>query len=137
MDRSGWSLPVKSLFPLTSANFDSQIGLQAAFWVARHPYAAKRTKVSIDICYWFLETKRSPVHYRPRQIPIGSTMIQGRILKSVAAFITEEEGATAVEYAVMLALIIAVCAASVTTLANTTRDSFDSSGNAISGAIGN
>lgn len=52
-------------------------------------------------------------------------------------FFQEEDAATAVEYAVMLALIIVVCAASVTTLATRTKESFDTSGAAISGAWGN
>lgn len=49
----------------------------------------------------------------------------------------DEEGTTAVEYAVMLALIIAVCIGSVATLTQETKKSFDASGNAIAGAMGN
>ncbi|MCA9140395.1 MAG: Flp family type IVb pilin [Planctomycetales bacterium] len=49
----------------------------------------------------------------------------------------DEEGTTAVEYAVMLALIIAVCIGSVATLTAETQKSFDASGNAIAGAMGN
>ena len=56
---------------------------------------------------------------------------------AILNFFHEDEAATAVEYAVMLALIIAVCMASVTFLADKTRDSFNSSGAAISGAWGN
>ncbi|MEO1618481.1 MAG: Flp family type IVb pilin [Planctomycetota bacterium] len=50
---------------------------------------------------------------------------------------SDEEGTTAVEYAVMLALIIAVCIGSVATLTQETKASFDKSGNAIAGAMGN
>ncbi len=46
-------------------------------------------------------------------------------------FFHEEDGATAVEYAVMLALIVAVCAAAVVNLADATNQSFTSSQNAI------
>lgn len=52
-------------------------------------------------------------------------------------FLREEDGPTAVEYAVMLALIIAVCAGSVSFLATQTQQSFDDSAAAIAGAIGN
>ncbi|MEL6105708.1 MAG: Flp family type IVb pilin [Planctomycetota bacterium] len=53
------------------------------------------------------------------------------------SFWREEDGTTAVEYAVMLALIIAVCIGSVATLTTETKNSFDNSGDAIAGAIGN
>jgi len=45
------------------------------------------------------------------------------MLKNVVKFLKREDGPTAVEYAVMLALIIVVCIAAITTLgknANTT-----------------
>jgi pilus assembly protein Flp/PilA len=57
--------------------------------------------------------------------------------KCVFDFVAEEDAATAVEYAIMLTLIIGVCAASVGFLASSTQESFDSSGEAIAGAIGN
>ncbi len=59
------------------------------------------------------------------------------ILQSVASFAVEEDAATAVEYAIMLAFIIGVCMASVTFLAESTHDSFETSGDAINNAIGN
>ena len=43
----------------------------------------------------------------------------------------EEDGPTAVEYAVMLAFILAVCVASVNTLAGSLRENFDKSADAI------
>lgn len=49
----------------------------------------------------------------------------------------DEEGTTAVEYAVMLALIAAVCVGSVQFLTSKTKESFDKSGNAINGAMAN
>ena len=49
----------------------------------------------------------------------------------------DEEGTTAVEYAVMLALIIAVCIGSVAALTTETQKSFNDSGAAIAGAMGN
>lgn len=59
------------------------------------------------------------------------------LIKIVGSFVAEEDGTTAVEYAVMLALIIAVCIGSVTILARGTADSFDTSSNAIAGAFSN
>ncbi|KAA5544388.1 Flp family type IVb pilin [Roseiconus nitratireducens] len=53
------------------------------------------------------------------------------------SFWRDEDGTTAVEYAVMLALIIAVCLGAVNTLTNETKESFDRSSSAISGAMGN
>jgi pilus assembly protein Flp/PilA len=58
-------------------------------------------------------------------------------LDNPPSFWREEDGTTAVEYAVMLALIVAVCIGSIATLTNETRDSFNRSGNAIAGAMGN
>lgn len=64
-------------------------------------------------------------------------MIKPSIRNAMTEFFCEEDAATAVEYAVMIALIVGVCAASVTFLATKTKDSFDTSGTAISGAFGN
>ncbi len=59
------------------------------------------------------------------------------IPKAVLTFLHEEEGTTAVEYAVMLALILGVCIGSVSFLTEKTKESFDTSGAAINGAMGN
>ena len=45
-------------------------------------------------------------------------------------FLSDEDGPTAVEYAVMLALIVGACIASVNVLANAAGDSFNDSGDA-------
>jgi pilus assembly protein Flp/PilA len=50
-------------------------------------------------------------------------------------FLREEDGPTAVEYAVMLSLIIAVCIVSVRSLSTATRASFDSSAQSISSSM--
>jgi pilus assembly protein Flp/PilA len=50
----------------------------------------------------------------------------------VASFLRNEDGPTAVEYAVMLALIIVVCIGAITTLGKNTNRTFDSVGDAIS-----
>ncbi|MCO8120333.1 Flp family type IVb pilin [Stieleria sp. TO1_6] len=64
-------------------------------------------------------------------------MNQQQKLPPSQSFWREEEGTTAVEYAVMLALIVAVCLGSIATLTNETEESFNRSGNAIAGAMGN
>jgi pilus assembly protein Flp/PilA len=46
------------------------------------------------------------------------------ITKSVVEFLKNEDGPTAVEYAVMLALIIVVCIAAVTTLGSNANATF-------------
>ena len=52
---------------------------------------------------------------------------------AVVRFIEREEGPTAVEYAVMLALIIVVCIGAVTTLGQNTNGTF--SNVALNGAV--
>jgi pilus assembly protein Flp/PilA len=49
----------------------------------------------------------------------------------VHRFLADEDGPTAVEYAVMLALIIVVCIGAITTLGGNANQTFTSVGNAI------
>jgi pilus assembly protein Flp/PilA len=56
------------------------------------------------------------------------------IQKFVVEFLKQEDGPTAVEYAVMLALIIVVCIGAVTTLGKNANTTFTSVGTAISSA---
>ena len=51
---------------------------------------------------------------------------------SVKKFIVSEDGPTAVEYAVMMALIIVVCIGTVTTVGNNTKGKFDKVKDALS-----
>ncbi|HVJ85043.1 MAG TPA: Flp family type IVb pilin [Caulifigura sp.] len=53
-----------------------------------------------------------------------------RILK----FLRSEDGPTAVEYAVMLALIIAVCIAAIGSLGNNTRQMFNDNNDKLNSA---
>ena len=52
----------------------------------------------------------------------------------VVNFLKAEDGPTAVEYAVMLALIIVVCIGAITTLGSNANKTFTSVGSAISSA---
>ena len=54
-----------------------------------------------------------------------------KIIQSVRTFLAAEGGPTAVEYAVMIAMIILVCFAAVQTLGTTTRGLFQSAANSL------
>jgi pilus assembly protein Flp/PilA len=51
------------------------------------------------------------------------------IAKKFIRFVKKEDGPTAVEYAVMLALIVVVCIAAITTLGSNANNTFASVGN--------
>jgi pilus assembly protein Flp/PilA len=51
---------------------------------------------------------------------------------AAAAFLADESGPTAVEYAVMLAFIIIVCISAITTLGSTVSSSFAAANGAFS-----
>jgi pilus assembly protein Flp/PilA len=56
-------------------------------------------------------------------------------MKKLLRFLRAEEGPTAVEYAVMLALIILVCLAAVQAVGTQTGTSFSNSANSIGDAM--
>ena len=58
------------------------------------------------------------------------------IVKNLVSFLKKEDGPTAVEYAVMLALIIVVCIAAVTTLGSNANSTFSLVGSAIKPTAG-
>jgi pilus assembly protein Flp/PilA len=58
------------------------------------------------------------------------------VAKTVVEFLKKEDGPTAVEYAVMLALIIVVCIAAVTTLGSNANSTFSFVGSAIKPSTG-
>ena len=53
-----------------------------------------------------------------------------RLVRPAVAFLKAEDGPTAVEYAVMLALIIVVCITAITTLGSNAKATFVKVGNA-------
>jgi pilus assembly protein Flp/PilA len=57
-----------------------------------------------------------------------------QLLRSIRRFVEREEGPTAVEYAVMLALIIVVCVLAVTLLGQKSNAKFTTVGNAVGSA---
>jgi pilus assembly protein Flp/PilA len=52
-------------------------------------------------------------------------------LKTVVEFLKREDGPTAVEYAVMLALIVVVCIAAITAIGSASNQTFSSVGSAL------
>jgi pilus assembly protein Flp/PilA len=52
-------------------------------------------------------------------------------LKNIVNFLKREDGPTAVEYAVMLALIVVVCIAAITAIGGASNQTFSSVGSAI------
>jgi pilus assembly protein Flp/PilA len=58
------------------------------------------------------------------------------MLKLFKSLLRDEDGPTAVEYAVMLALIVAACIGAVHSMAAATAGSFDRSGGELKGVLG-
>ena len=56
-----------------------------------------------------------------------------RLSRAVVNFVQREDGPTAVEYAVMLALIIVVCITAITALGTNANKTFTTVGNAVGG----
>ena len=54
-----------------------------------------------------------------------------KLVKSAIEFLKKEDGPTAVEYAVMLALIIVVCIAAITAIGTNANQTFSTVGSAI------
>ena len=55
----------------------------------------------------------------------------GKLGQHLVNFLKNEDGPTAVEYAVMLALIIVVCIGAITTLGKNANNTFTTVGNAV------
>jgi pilus assembly protein Flp/PilA len=56
-----------------------------------------------------------------------------RLTRPFVSFLADESGPTAVEYAVMLALIIVVCIAAITAIGTTTNNTFSYVGAQVGG----
>ena len=54
-----------------------------------------------------------------------------KLVKSAVEFLRKEDGPTAVEYAVMLALIIVVCIAAITAIGTNANSTFSKVGSAL------
>lgn len=60
--------------------------------------------------------------------------MMSRFAHSVVNFLKADDGPTAVEYAVMLALIVVVCITAITTLGSNANQTFTTVGNATAGS---
>ena len=58
------------------------------------------------------------------------------LAQKVHRFLVSEDGPTAVEYAVMLALIIIVCLTAISSLGTATKDTFNEVSQSIGGTAG-
>lgn len=58
------------------------------------------------------------------------------MLKHIIEFLYRDDGPTAVEYAVLLALIVIVCMGSVLAMSNNTAASFDNSASELATVLG-
>jgi len=58
----------------------------------------------------------------------------GPILKKMRNFLVSEDGPTAVEYAVMLALIVIVCLTAITSVGSKTSTTFNKVASSLSGS---
>ena len=56
-----------------------------------------------------------------------------KLVKNVVEFLKKEDGPTAVEYAVMLALIIVVCIAAITAIGTNANSTISSVGSVLGG----
>ena len=63
-----------------------------------------------------------------RRRPLEVALMPRRVVRSTFQFLKAENGPTAVEYAVMLALVIVVCIGAVTTLGSKSRGTFTTTG---------
>jgi len=89
------------------------------------------------IAYHYPQWLRCGSFYRmpPKKIPqteIGIPTMKN-IIRSFVSFMKKEDGPTAVEYAVMLSLIIVVCIAAITTLGSNANQAFSYVGSNIKG----
>jgi pilus assembly protein Flp/PilA len=66
-----------------------------------------------------------------RDLLTAKEFLMRSLCKKVVNFLKQEDGPTAVEYAVMLALIIVVCIAAVTTLGSNANETFSFVGSSI------
>jgi pilus assembly protein Flp/PilA len=66
--------------------------------------------------------------------PSGGRFMMKAFAISLFRFVKNEDGPTAVEYAVMLALIIVVCITAITTLGSNANNTFSYVGSKIAGS---
>lgn len=73
-------------------------------------------------CSWIRRQSLDSVGYRP--VFLTKEQLMNSLRNKVWEFLAAEDGPTAVEYAVMLALIVMVCVVAIGSLGTVTRDQF-------------
>ena len=73
----------------------------------------------------------------PFSVQLGLRVMLKTIVKKIRSFLTDEEGPTAVEYAVMLMLIVLVCITAIQAVGRNTNAMFVDSNNQLNDAYGN
>jgi pilus assembly protein Flp/PilA len=68
--------------------------------------------------------------------PLAASCAVTTMLNLLRKLLREEDGPTAVEYAVMMALIVVACLGAVQSMANATADSFDESAAELASVMG-
>ena len=68
---------------------------------------------------------------RRRKFLLTGVKLMRSLLKAAVRFAKKEDGPTAVEYAVMLALIVVVCIAAITTLGSNANSTFSFVGSSV------
>jgi pilus assembly protein Flp/PilA len=79
---------------------------------------------------------RGVIPAREVTTPLTASCAVTTMIKLLKRLLHEEDGPTAVEYGVMLAMIVVVCIGAVQSMATATADSFDTSAEEIAIALG-
>jgi pilus assembly protein Flp/PilA len=93
--------------------------------------------IALHIISLVIVSQAPGVAYQHPQADAGIAAIERArdIMRQLLRFLRSEDGPTAVEYAVMLALIVIVCMAGIQSLTEETAASYNRSAAAIDGAI--
>lgn len=106
--------------------------------MALDPSAWSRTIVSSPPCLAIVERRR-PIggivfHLLRRRKSAQGILIMNKLTQKLRRFLTSEDGPTAVEYAVMLALIVVVCLGAIQTIGTRANTTFTSVATALQGS---
>jgi pilus assembly protein Flp/PilA len=72
----------------------------------------------------------------PSGAPLRVSLTKGFLVSKLIAFLKDEDGPTAVEYAVQLALVIVVCISTIQTLGSNSNNTFSYVGTKVSKTSG-
>jgi pilus assembly protein Flp/PilA len=81
--------------------------------------------------HWKRKIDPPPLHLQARHT---EDLVMRSYFKGVIEFMKREDGPTAVEYAVMLALIVVVCITAITAIGSSSNTTFSRVGSAVKGS---